>query len=272
MHLRVHIVRRLASFLALVALTPVAVSHADSQSFTVSTGYNESALTPALNRGTVFQTRLIRGRQLLSGSIDSRGLASVGLGRIASLQDIDCNTSRYPTLTVFARPGEGSGFSVDLHQDWYWRGTPTRSPGKHLTKFQTQGSIVCQNGQAPKVRVSHRFVTSQRRLPARTQGVEWVWEFRRDYPATYSPVGERGDMSAMVRRSLRAENWAFFSRELGFGMVKVNIGATHKTVARTATAPDASATPLEQLTHRTGDGTRRVPVLMFRLGYEVRRW
>ncbi len=264
--------RRLASFLVLAALPAVTVAHADSQSFTVSTGYNDSALAPELNRGTAFRAQVIRGRRLYKGSIDSRGLASFGMGRIASLEDADCNTSRYPSLTVFGRAGEGAGFAIDLHQDWYWRGTPSRAPGKHVTMFQTQGSIIAQRGEAPKVRVAHRFVSSERRFPGRTQGVEWVWEFSRDYPALYTRTAERGDMATVVRRSMRAENWAFFSRELGFGIVRVSVGATHKTVARDAATEAPASTPLQQLSRDSEDRTRRVPVLMLRLGYEVRRW
>ncbi len=264
--------RRLQLFLVLATLPPVATGHADSQSFTLSTGYNESALTPNLNRGTAFQAQVARGHRLFVGSLDSRGLASFGLGRIASTHDIDCQTNRYPVITVFARAGEGSGLALDLHQDWYWRGTPTRTPGKHVTMFQTQGGISFQDGQAPKVRVTHRFVTAQRRFPGRTQGVEWVWEFRRDYPAYYSRASNRGEMTAMVRRSLRAENWAFFSRELGVGVVRVNVGATYKTVERAVTAEDPSATPLERITQRSSAGTTRVPILMVRLAYEFRRW
>lgn len=265
--------RRIPLFLVLAAaLAPVATGHADSQSFTLSTGYNETALTSDLNRGTVFQAQVARGHRLFVGSMDSRGLASIGIGRIAFSHDVDCHTSRYPVLTVFGRAGEGSGVALDLHQDWYWRGTPSRTPGKHVTMFQTQGGIILQDGEAPKVRVTHRFVTSQRRFPARTQGVEWVWEFRKDYPAYYSRTADRSEMTPMLRRSMRAENWAFFSREVGFGVARVNVGATYKTVARAVTAEDPSATPLERVTRRPGTGTTRIPVLMVRLAYEFRRW
>jgi hypothetical protein len=265
-------VRRLPLLIALAALPPVATGHADSQSFTLSTGYNETSLTSGLNRGTAFQAQIARGHRLFRGSLDSRGLASFGLGRIASSYDFDCQTTRYPVITVFARAGEGSGVALDLHQDWYSRGTPTRAPGKHVTMFQTQGGISFQDGEAPKVRVSHRFVTSQRRFPGRTQGVEWVWEFRHDYPAYYSRGVDRGEMTPMLRRSMRAENWAFFSRELGAGVVRVNVGATHKTVTRVIQADDAATTPIDQITRRGGTSVRRVPVLMVRLAYEVRRW
>ena len=262
--------RRLSLFAVIAALAPVATGHADSQSYTLSTGYNETALTSDFNRGTVFQTRIARGRQLYSGSIDSRGLASIGVGRITSSQDVDCNTSRYPVLTVFGRSGEASGFALDLHQDWYWRGTPTQTPRKHLTMFQTQGGIICQKGVAPKVRVTHRFVTTQRRFPGRSQGVEWVWEFRRDYPATFSRAGDVGELTAVVRRSMRAESWAFFSREVGFGVLRVNLGATYKLVARPVADP--SATTLDQIARLPNSETRRDPVFMARLSYEIRRW
>jgi hypothetical protein len=206
---------------------------------------------------------------LYTGSIDSRGLGSVGVGLFSNVSDIDCNTIRYPVLTMFARQGEGSGIALDLHQDWYFRGNPTASPGKFVTMFQTQGGLVFQDGHAPKVRVTHRLVTSQRRLPARTQGVEWIWEFRDDYPAVYSPTASRGAMSPLTRRRMRAENWIFFSRELGAGVVRVNVGATHKTVRRDN--PQAT-TPIEEAMVASGDGYRRVPVLLFRLGYEIHRW
>jgi hypothetical protein len=262
-------VRRLSLLVATAALATVATARADSQSFTLSTGYNETALTSAFNRGTVFQTQIARGRQLYSGSIDSRGLASIGLGRITSSQDIDCNTSRYPVLTVFGRSGEASGFALDLHQDWYWRGAPMETPRKNLTMFQTQGGIVCRRGEAPKVRVIHRFVTSERRFPGRSQGVEWVWEFRRDYPATYYRAGRQGELRAVVRRSMRAESWAFFSREVGIGVLRVNLGATYKMSARPVAAGDPSATSLDQI---TPDAGARRAVFMGRLAYEFRRW
>ena len=264
--------RRLSLFIATAALSSVATAHADSQSFTLSAGYNETALTSDFNRGTVFQTRIARGRQLYSGSIDSRGLASIGFGRITSSQDIDCNTSRYPVLTLFGRSGEASGFALDLHQDWYWRGTPTHTPRKHVTMFQTQGGIVCRKGEAPKVRVTHKFVTSERLHPGRSQGVEWVWEFRRDYPATFTRAGEQGELTSIVRRSMRAESWAFFSRELGFGVLRLNLGATYKMAARPVATNDPSATSLDQITRLPNAETKRDPVFMARLAYEIRRW
>lgn len=264
--------RRLSLFLASAALLPAVSSHADSQSFTLSTGYNETALTSDLNRGTVFEAQVARGRQLFVGSMDSRGLASIGIGRIASIHDIDTYTHRYPVLTVFGRAGEGSGIALDLHQDWHWRGTPSPTPGKHITMFQTQGGIVLQRGEAPKVRVAHRFVTSQRRFPGRQQGVEWVWEFRKDYPSYYIRSAERSELIPMQRHSMRAENWAFFSREVGFGVARVNIGATYRHVPRTQTAEDPTASPVDRALRRPGTGTTRIPVLMVRLAYEFRRW
>lgn len=264
--------RRLAWLPVLAVLLPAADAEADSQSFTLSTGYNETALTSEVNRGTVLDAQIARGRRLLVGSLDSRGLVSLGLGRISTAHDIDCNTSRYVVATVFGRAGQGSGLAVDLHQDWYWRGTPTQTPGKHVTMFQTQGGLVFQDGEPPKVRVTHRLVTSQRRFPSRTQGVEWVWEFREDYPAYYSrPIGS-GEMTAMARRSMRAENWVFFSREMGFGVVRVNVGATHKTVVRNGTTDAQAAAALDRFPRPAASGTRRVPVLMVRLAYTIQRW
>ena len=259
--------RRLVSLLPLIALVTVDNAEADSQAFTLSTGYNETALTSDLNRGTAFQGQVARGRMLYLGSLDSRGLGSLGIGLITSATDIDVRTSRYPVLTVFARPGEGSGVALDLHQDWYWRGAPTASPDKHVTMFQTQGGVVFQEGRSPKVRVTQRFVTSERRFPARSQGVEWVWEFRRDYPAVYSPVNTSNEMTPLNRRSVRLENWIFFTREVGFAVMRLNVGATYKNVAEPAGG--SSATPTYQT---PGSQTRRVPVLMCRLGFEVRRW
>lgn len=259
--------RRLVSLLPLIALVTVDNAEADSQAFTLSTGYNETALTSDLNRGTAFQGQVARGRMLYLGSLDSRGLGSVGIGLITSATDVEVRTSRYPVLTVFARPGEGSGMALDLHQDWYWRGAPSARPDKHVTVFQTQGGVVFQEGRSPKVRVTQRFVTSERRFPARSQGVEWVWEFRRDYPAVYSPVNTNNEMTPLSRRSMRLENWIFFTREVGFAVMRLNVGATYKNV--TEPAGEASTTPTYQT---PGSQTRRVPVLMCRLGFEVRRW
>jgi hypothetical protein len=266
MHRRL-IVRRLVSFLPLIALVTVDNAEAGSQAFSVSTGYNETALTSDLNRGTEFQGEVARGHMLYVGSLDSRGLGSLGIGLITSATDIDVRTSRYPVLTVFARPGEASGVALDLHQDWYWRGTPTARPDKHVTMFQMQGGVVFQEGHSPKVRVTQRFVTSERRFPARSQGVEWVWEFRRDYPAVYSAVSTNNEMTPLARRTMRLENWIFFTREVGFAVMRLNIGATYKN--ETEPAGGASATPASPT---PGSQTRRVPVLMCRLGLEVRRW
>lgn len=258
--------RRVGPLLALFALATVDNAEADSQSFTLSTGYNETALTSDLNRGTVFQGEVARGRQLYRGGLDSRGLVSFGLGRLSSATDIDCRTSRYPVLTVFARSGERSGMALDLHQDWYFRGTPSHNPDAHITMFQTQAGVVLQEGRSPKVRVSHRFVTSSRRIPARTQGVEWVWEFRRSYPAVYSPISNQNGMTPLARRTMRLENWIFFSREVGPAVLRVNMGATYKNTMRDGSA----VTTFGQTT--SGPQVRRVPVVMFRLAFEVRRW
>ena len=262
--------RRVGPFLALIALVTVDNAEADSQSFTLSTGYNETALTSDLNRGTAFQGRVARGHMLYVGALDSRGLTSFGIGRLSSATDIDVRTSRYPILTVFARSGDRAGVALDLHQDWHWRGTPSRNPDQHVTMFQTQAGIVFQEGRSPKVRVTHRFVTSARRFPSRTQGVEWVWEFRRDYPAVYSPVSTGSEMTPLSRRSMRLENWIFFSREVGFAVMKVNMGATYKEVARDPAAQTSPASTLDQTA--PGSQVKRVPVLMFRVGFEVVRW
>ena len=253
---------------ALTALLASATAHADSESFSLSTGYNESSLTSGLNRGTALQGQVSRGANLFSGSFDSRGTVTFGYGRLAHGSDMDRDISRYPVVTLFARPGEGSGIAMDLNQDWYWRGRPSRTPGKYLTLFQTRVGVVCQDGEPPKVRVTQRFATSQRRFPGRTQGVEWVWEFREDYPTQFATVGGRGDQQSVTRRTMRYEHWAFITRDLGIGLVSVNVGATHKTVNRTAS--DQPATGL--FGTRTADGPTRVPVLMLRIAYTLRRW
>lgn len=260
--------RRLSLLVALAALCPLDIARADGRSFTISTGYNETALTSGFNRATVVQSQISRGRQLYVGSIDSRGLASIGLGRTTSGQDAYCHSVRYPVLTVFARHGEGPGVALDLLQDWYFRADPSRNPGKFVTLFQTKGGIVCRDGELPRVRVTHRFVSSQRRFPGRSQGLEWVLEFRQDDPATFAYAGERGAMTAISRRSMRQEHWAFFSRELGFGVVRVNVGATHKTEVRPLTDGDPSAGPVR----RSAADQIRVPVWMVRVGYDFRRW
>lgn len=258
--------RRLASFLPLIALVTVDNADADSRSFTLSAGYNETALASELRPSTLLQAQVARGHLLYAGSIDSRGLGSLGIGIISSNTDVDTRSNRYPVLTFFARPGDRPGMAFDLHQDWYMRATPTPTPDKHVTMFQTQGGVMFQEGQAPKVRVEQRFVTSERRRPARSQGVEWVWEFRRDFPAVYSPVNSRSEMTPLTRRSMRFENWIFFTREAGPGVVRLNLGATYKTVPESEqSSTSGSETP-------TGGQYRRVPILMFRVGFEVRRW
>jgi hypothetical protein len=258
--------------MALAALCPFGIARADGRQFTISTGHNETALTSEFNRSTALRSQISRGRMLYLGAIDSRGLASIGLGRIASGEDVYYHTARYPVLTVFARHGEGPGVALDLHQDWYDLGNPTRSPGKFLTLFQTTAGVVCQDGELPKVRVTQRFVSSERMLPGRSQGLEWVLEFRDDYPAEFARAGTRGAMAALVRRSMRQEQWAFFSRELSFGVLRVSIGQTYKTVSRPVPQADPSAPLTQQLQARMTAGQTRVPVLMVRLAYDIRRW
>lgn len=261
--------RHLSSLMALAALWLPDIALADRRAFTISTGYNETALTSEFNRGTVLQSQISRGPLLYVGSIDSRGLASIGLGRIASGQDVYYHTAFYPVLTAFARQGQGPGIALDIHYDWYDLGNPTRSPGKFLTLFQTTAGVVCQDGELSKVRVTQRFVSSERRLPGRSQGLEWVLEFRQDYPTDFTRVGDRGAMHVFARHNMRQEQWAFFTRELGFGVVRLNVGATHKTVFRET---DSSAPLSEQLMGRTTSGQTRNPVLMVRIAYDVRRW
>jgi hypothetical protein len=255
--------------LVAVATLGAHVAHADSRTFTISTGYNETALTSEFNRGTALRSEINRGRMLYVGSIDSRGLASIGLGRILGGPDIYYHTTHYPVLTVFGRAGEGSGVALDLNQDWYIGADPSRNPGKFLTLFQARGGVVWQDGEMAKVRVTHRFVSSERRQPGRSQGIEWVFEFREDYPSDYTTLGERGAMTALSRRSMRQEQWAFFTRELGAGVVRLNVGATYKTVFRPVET-DPSASPAQQI--RRSSGQTRVPVLMVRLAYQLRRW
>jgi hypothetical protein len=262
--------RRLMMWVALAGLCPHGVARADGQAFTISTGYNETALAAGFNRGTVLQSEFNRGRLLYFGSVDSRGLASVGFGGIAAGQNPYYRTIRYPVITVFARHGEGSGVALDLHQDWYPRGDPTRTPGKFLTLFQTKGGIVWQQGELSRVRVTQGFVTSERTQPGRSQGVEWVIDFRQDYPANLAVAGERGAMTALVRRSMRHEQWVFFSRELGVGVLRLNVGATYKTVFKPIES-NGSAQPAELL-RLSNAGRSQVLVLMARIGYTIRRW
>ncbi len=264
--------RRLFGMASLAAIVATDICHADPRSFTLSSGYNETALTSDLNRSTALQTHITHGRQLYLASIDNHGLASIGVGRISSAPDFTCHTDRYPVLTVFAQPRRLPGLALTLHQEWYWRGRPTRAPAKYLTVFRTEGGVVCQDGELPKVRVAHRFESSQRRFPGRSQGVEWVWEFRRDFPTAVSPVVDRGGMTEMVRRTMRYENWAFFSRECGPGVLRLNVGATHKTVFRPVSEPGPSAQSFTQVMRRSGTGQTRIPVVMVRFAYTVRRW
>lgn len=264
--------RHRSLLVAMVGLIPFTIAHADSRSFTISTGYNETALTSEFNRGTVFQSQISHGRLLYVGALDSRGLVSVGLGRIASGQDVHYHTARYPVLTVFARQGEGPGIALDLRQDWYELDQPTRSPAKFLTLFQTTAGVVCQAGELAKVLVTQRFVSSERALPGRSQGIEWVLEFRQDYPADFTRAGTQGAMDALVRRSMRQEQWVFFTRELGFGVLRLNLGATHKTVFKPVPESDPSIPLSQQVMGRTTSGQTRVPVFMVRVAYDIRRW
>ena len=264
--------RRLVSMATMGVIAVVGTSHADKLTFTMSTGYNETSLSSPFNRSTEFQTQITRGNGLYLGSIDNHGLTSIGVGRISSGSDFDRSTSRYPSLTLFARPGAGPGVELTLHEEWYWTGHPTRTPGKYITVFQTEAGLVCQDGELPKVRATHRFVTSQRRFPGRNQGIEWVWEFRQDFPAAMNQVADRGLMLEMERRTVRFEHWAFFSREIGFGVLRVNLGATQKTVVRPATSASAGGGSIGRLVSPPGAQLSRVPVVMARLTFEVRRW
>ena len=262
--------RRLLVWVALASLCPLDPARADSQSFTISTGYNETALSPGFNRGTVFQSEINRGRLMYAGSVDSRGLASATFGAVASGFDTHYQTIRYPTITVFARHGEGSGIALDLHQDWFPLAGPARLPGRFLTLFETKGGIVWQQGELSRVRVTQGFVTSERGQPGRTQGIEWVIDFRQDYPSNLSVSGERGAMTALVRRSMRHEQWVFFTRELGPGILKLNVGATYKTVFRPVDG--ASSAQAGDLLRLSNAGKSQIVVLMARIGFTIRRW
>jgi len=264
--------RRLVLMASLAALAPPAMARADRQDITVSTGFNETSLTSEVNRSTAADAFLSRGRSLYLGSVDNHGLASLGLGRIVSNPDADYHIERYPVLTVFGKPHGATGIALTLHQDWYLRGQPSRVPNRYLTVFKTEGGVVWQNGVMPKVRVTHQFETSQRRFPGRSQGVEWVWEFRRDFPTTVSGVADHDGVTEMARRSMRYENWAFFSRECGPGIVRLNLGATHRTKFRQPREVEPGADPFTQILHRSGSGQTRVPVLMVRVAYTIRRW
>lgn len=261
--------RRLSLFVVMAACCQLDIALADGRAFTISTGYNETALTSGFNRSTSFQTQIGMGRKLYLGTIDSRGFVSLGVGQIASGEDFYCRTIRSPMITVFGRHGEGSGVALELLQDWYFRGSPTRSPAKFLTLFQSKGGIVWQNGELPRVRVAHRFISSQRRLPSRSQGLEWVWEFRSDDPAVFTHVGDQGAMASLSRRSMRQEHWVFFTRELGVGVVRLNVGATQKNVFRPLPNGDQSIQPSVR---KPMEGWTRVPMLMVRVAYDIRRW
>ncbi|HKQ57625.1 MAG TPA: hypothetical protein VJY35_07130 [Candidatus Eisenbacteria bacterium] len=265
--------RHLPFLMAALGLLLASQVRADSESFTLSTGYNETSFSSEFNRGTALQARISRGDALFAGSFDSHGQTSLGMGYINARQDMDRDIDRYPMVTFFARPGEGSGVAFELHQDWYWRGRPSQNPGKYLTLFHTQAGVVCQEGELPKVRVTQRFVSSQRRFPARTQGVEWVWEFRQDYPTEYITLGGQDLQSAVSRRSMRLEHWAFFSRELGFGVLNLSVGATHKSVFRQPSTTAATTPGLEGAVATPETPVRtRIPVLMGRVAFTIRRW
>jgi hypothetical protein len=257
--------------MALLGLLLASQARADSESFTLSTGYNETSFSSEFNRGTALQARISRGSALFGGSFDSHGQTSLGMGYINARQDMDRDVDRYPMVTFFTRPGGGSGVAFELHQDWYWRGRPSSSPSKYLTNFHTQAGVVCQNGELPKVRVTQRFMSSQRRFPARTQGVEWVWEFRQDYPTEYVTLGGQDLQSPVSRRSMRLEHWAFFSREVGFGVLNLSVGATHKSVFHQASNTSATTPALEGAVQQAPSRTR-VPVLMGRVSFTIRRW
>lgn len=257
---------RLQSLLtAMAACCLPAIAHADSHSFTLSTGYNETALTGEFNRGTVLQSEINRGSMLYAGSVDSRGLASFGLGRIVTGQDPYYHTSLYPMVTAFARAGEGSGIALDLNQDWYILSDPSSTPGRYLTLFQTRAGIVWQDGEQAKVRVTQRFVSTERKQPGRSQGIEWILEFRQDYPADFMRYGSRGALTPINRRSMRQEQWAFFTRELGFGIARLSVGATYKTVFREVEGGQVTAL-------RRNSTQSQVPVLMARFAYQFKRW
>ena len=264
--------RRLLLMASVATLAAPAGARADRQEITLSTGYNETALTSEVNRSTGVQGLMARGHGLYLGSVDSHGLTSLGIGVVSSSPDADCHINRYPILTFFAKPHGATGMSMALHQEWYWRGRPSPVPSRYLTLFQTEGGVTWQNGVLPKVRVTHRFETVERRHPGRSQGVEWVWEFRSDFPTMVSGSADGSGFNEMVRRSMRYENWAFFSRECGPGVVKLNVGATHRTKFRSPGDVDATGTSFAQLVQRSGNGPTRVPVLMVRMAYTIRRW
>lgn len=269
---------RILLLVAMAALISSDSSWADRLEATLASGYNESSFTAGLNRSTNASAELTLDRQYYAASIDQHGLSSVGIGRIIFSRDHERHMLFYPMATVFVHPETRPGIELSLHYQWSLRKAPSSVPSWILTVFDTETGIIALPGGPTKVRVSHRFTTTTSRRATRIQGLEWIWEFRPDYPAdrlptpgssqSVNPEANRAD----GRRSMRHEVWAFFSREAGPVMVGFRVGATKRTVWRTKEFPlqpgkAASNTPPLVIRER---GTEVVGLLRFEI--RTRRW
>ena len=157
-------------------------AEAGSQAFSVSTGYNETALTSDLNRGT-------ESRERWRAVTSLRRLASTAAAWAASASGSSLRHRHSTSAPAAIRcspcspaPARPPGQRSTCYQDWYWRGTPTARPDKHVTMFQMQGGVVFQESHSPKVRVTQRSRDLRRRFLARSRGVGVGVGFRRDYP------------------------------------------------------------------------------------------
>ncbi|MBI4090213.1 MAG: hypothetical protein HY421_02305 [Candidatus Kerfeldbacteria bacterium] len=264
-------------FIVVAVLTVVVAAEpglANRHQFSLSTGYNGTALQSEFNRGTEARAEIWLGRYLYAGAFDSRGLVSFGIGRAVLQSDSQVEGARYPMLTVFGQSDGPSGLELKLHNQWYWRTDPSSQINKWITPlFETEAGVAWQRGLAPKVRVSNRFSVHRSRYPGRSQGIEWVWEFRNDFPVVSSGSADRSPTRQFDRQTMRHEQWVFASRELGVGVFRIHIGATHKTVFRTnADLGDTTRMSVRRLRHRSGSWKERVAVLMLRVEYLIWRW
>lgn len=254
--------------LAVVAALAPESSLADRLKVSLSSGYNPTALKSEFNRGTALQFEFNDGRPLLAGSFDSRGLGSLGIGWIASSTDFDRDAQRYPMLMIFGSRDETPGLELKFHEEWFSPGQPIVRPSKLArTVFITEAGVVTQAGHGPKIRVTQGLVTAQRRHPSRSQGLEWIWEYTRDHRGESPRGAVAGSNLRSARPSTRKEQWFFVTRELGIGIVRLQIGATYKTVYRSNPGSRWRGLSLNSVSSTTQE-----PVLMGRVAYEIRRW
>ncbi len=271
--------RRFSILAAVAALIASEPSFAARMEMSLSTGCNTTSFTSNVNRSTSLLAEANRGRQLYTGSFDSHGVTSFGIGRIFLSSDFERAMYRYPLATVFVAPGWHAGLELKLHNEWHLPIPANRTPGKWLpTVFETEAGVLWRAGYPSKVRVTQRFVISQRRLAGRSQGAEWVWEYRPDFPEEQPQSGQGAVMinpnqQRIVQRvKMRFEQWAFFSREAGFGIIRFSFGATKRVVWRTeAIPPSWYARPdLPLPPARPRKATEAVGML--RIEYIIRRW